>query len=535
MIRFILLLFCILGATITPAMAQVTATVSQNPVYVGHPFTFQVSVNAALPASDFDSSKLMQPHVIVGQTSTSRQLSDINGKTTRQTQWVTTLLVQRTGDYIIPALTIAGNKTQPIKLHAINATNQHLIQQQVHVETKLAQTRGWVGQSILYTAKILVASNLDNANFKGPHSQGASFIQVGQDQQKSEIINGKRYQTLTRHWLITPQKTGLLTVQGPRLTGSIGVPDPVFGMTEQPIDVQGNTLKIHIMPKPAGFKTPWLAANHITISDSITPKTQHYKAGEAITRTITITAEGAGLSQLPPLKINYPDQLRVYPDKPKAHLFIKDGKIYAQKVYSFAMIPMHAGNISIPGKTITWWNIGDEVTQYSKIPALNLSIIANSNSTVSASHPTQPTIKLPNENQPTSSHFRSWFFAGLWILTIIGWVIREWFSHRARTLDDLSLAEQTVEENEWKAFTKAAQSNQLKLAEKYLRQWVHTNPSFQLIMQPLLDELAQLAWHPRSEATKWDGLVFLHRVTQLKRAQSTSKKDQKDKLPPLNL
>ncbi|CAG9001560.1 MAG: hypothetical protein CENE_03583 [Candidatus Celerinatantimonas neptuna] len=533
MIRFILLFFSILGASIAPAMANVIATVSQNPIYVGHPFTLQVSVNAALPASDFDSAKLMQPHIIVGQTSTSRQMSDINGKTTRQTQWVTTLLIRKAGNYVIPALTIAGGQTQPIKLHAINATNKNLIQQQVHVETKIAQKRGWIGQSILYTAKILVASSLNNANFDGPHSQEASFIQVGQDQQKSEIINGKRYQVLTRHWLITPKQTGLLTIQGPRLTGIAGVPDPVFGITEQPVDVQGKTLRLQIMPKPAGFKTSWLAANHLTISDSIRPKTRHYKAGEAITRTITLTAEGAGLNQLPSLDIQYPAQLRVYPDKPKKHLFIKDGKIYAQKVYSFAIIPMHAGNISIPGKTITWWNIPDESRQYSKIPAVKLSVIANSNRAIKTTQST-PSISQPQETQTPNSHNWSWLFAGLWVLTTIGWIIREGSLHRTRNDNNGIQREHESEENTWKAFTQAAQSNQLQLSEKYLRQWVQSHPTYQQVMKLLLDELARLAWHPNSETMTWNGLEFLHRATQLKKGASSNHNGHKHELPPLN-
>lgn len=545
MIRYIVFAFIFFAATAQAANQDVSATVSQNPVYVGKAFTLTLTANASLSSSEFDRSKLLHHGFIVGSTSTSRQIDSINGKITRQTQWVTTLLARKAGDYTIPALSIAGNLTQPIHIKAVAYHGQNATQQQVLVQTKLLAQSAWVGQSLLYEAKVLVATSLSNADFASPTADNATIKQVGKDQQQTEIINGKRYRTLTRRWLITPEKVGELTIKGPELTGSAGVIDPSFGMSQEPVDVTGASQRIDVQAIPNGFTQPWLSAQKVTIDDQLSPKNTDPKVGQAITRTITITAQNADLSQLPQIKFDYPAGLRVYPEKPVDHLFIKDNHFYAQRRYSIAIIPTHSGTFNIKGSSLTWWNIDDASVQYSKIKPITLDVTNSSGAAPSQAkneppHQTDKKISTSKTKGPSPSNGHSsnlWLW--IWIATCLIWAGRELWGRYFKKSSPPKLMPQSEHEapeqiDSWQKFATAAKACQSKQAEHALRQWlVHQDSGMQERLKPLLAELAAMAWHPDNSEEPWDGVSYLERVNKAKR-QSASTKRSKTQLPPLN-
>ncbi|MFM2483232.1 BatD family protein [Celerinatantimonas sp. YJH-8] len=534
MIRFIrIAIFIILSCLSAQVWAKVTATVSQNPVYAGRPFTLEITANASLDASAFNRAKLMQPQFVVGQTSTGRNISDINGVTTRQTQWVTTLLVRQPGTYTIPAFNVGGSFTQPIQLQVLADTGQPIQQQYVKLETAITQKNAWENQPLLYTAKILIGTTLSDGNFSPPSAEHADVEQIGKDQQQIEIINGQRYQTLIRHWLITPHQPGPFTIKSPELTGNAGIPSDTFGMTEYPVTVQGKDQSIQVQAMPKGFKIPWLAASHLTLSDQISPKRDQYQPGQAITRTITLTAEQAGLKQLPQLQFHYPAGLRIYPEKPKDHLFIKDGKVYAQRTYTIAMIPEHSGSLKIDAQTLHWWNIDDQTRQSTTIPEIRLNIAE----TPHHSAATAPIDTLPSEpTSPTETSFWGYMGYALWLITLLIWLFREWSLRRKTHDKPITTGQQDTipHDSSWRTFEKAAQSNQAIPAETALREWLAEHPEFQPLLSTLLNELAQIAWSSK-QTLNWDGLEFLHRINQiLKSTPATVHHKAKTQLPSLN-
>lgn len=543
MIRYIIFAFIFFVATAQAASQNVSATISQNPVYTGKAFTLTITANASLSSSEFDRSKLLHHGFIVGSTSTSRQIDSINGQVIRQTQWVTTLLVRNPGDYTIPALSIAGNPTQPIHFKAIAYQGQNNLKQQVQVQvqTHLLASSAWVGQSLLYKAKVLVATSLSHANFDPPTADNATIKQVGKDQQKTETIGGVRYQTLTRYWLITPEKSGELTINGPELSGSAGVIDPTFGMSLEPFDIIGPSREIKVQAIPKGFQQPWLGAQKVTIDDQLSPNNTSTTVGQAVTRTITITAQGAGLTQLPKLKFNYPSGLRTYPEKPIDHLFIKDDHFYAQRRYTIAIIPTHSGTYTIQSPSLTWWNTNDEVVQYSKIKPVTLHVATQAGiSSSNGNTPATPTLAQNSNEASQSANQHSNLWLWIWIVTCLIWVSRELLGyylgkksvpHQLKPQPEENNTEQS---SSWHRFENAAKACQSKQAEHALRQWLaHQDRLTQERLKPLLAELAAMAWHPDNGEEPWDGVSYLERINKAKR-QGASTKHQKGELPPLN-
>lgn len=534
MIRFILLTASIiLGIVSGPVWAKVTATVSQNPVYAGQPFTLEITANASLARDDFDRSKLQQPGFVVGQTSTGRRLSNINGKTTRQTQWVTTLLIRKPGTYTIPGFNIDGNMTQPIKLRVIADNGQPTSQQYVKLQTTIDRHAAWQGQPLLYTAKILVGTSLDDANFDPPTAENAQLKQIGKDEQDVEVINGQRYRTLTRRWQITPKEPGELTIKSPVLTGEAGTPNSMFGMTSRPIKATGDDITLRVQKPPKGFSLPWLAASKVTLNDSITPQASEYKPGEAITRTITLTAEEAGLEQLPTLKFNYPKGIRSYPEQPKDHLFVKDGKTYAQRTYTIAIIPEHPGHFKIAKQEVEWWDINELTHRHTTVPEIEFTVAGATTS--APQQPTRPQ-SMPSAGSPPHSSFPllGWLGYTLWLLTVILWLLREWRRKRIASPVAVGPSHNSPTGNEWKLVEVACQNADPAKAEHALRDYQHAHREQASILAPFIEELGALVWSAQSSG-QWDHHEFLGRLKQALAAQtkSTDSKN-RNELPKLN-
>ena len=174
------------------ATTKVTASVSQNPVAVGQAFTLEIVADDTLAASEFDSSVLLRQKFVVGSTSTSRQHTSINGESSTQTRWTTTLLVREEGNYLIPSFNIGGQNTTPIQLKAKTIAAIEPSKDQVRMEVSLDNAEVYIGQPVTYTAKIWVANSLDQANIIAPSMLGAKIEKLGDDKHDLEIIDGKR-------------------------------------------------------------------------------------------------------------------------------------------------------------------------------------------------------------------------------------------------------------------------------------------------------------------------------------------------------
>jgi hypothetical protein len=62
---------------------------------------------------------------------------------------------------------------------------------------------------LYYEIKIYFKGELQRGNLSKPDLDGAEIEQVGKDIENSEIVNGERYQTITRRYSVVPQKVAV--------------------------------------------------------------------------------------------------------------------------------------------------------------------------------------------------------------------------------------------------------------------------------------------------------------------------------------
>jgi hypothetical protein len=521
--KFILTLFVAL-VPVGQAMSQVIATVSQNPAYAGQPFTLDVSADEDLPVTAFDASKLFQQKFVVGSTSINRNLSSINGKTTRQTKWTTTLMASEPGEYTIPALTINGEQTAPIKLNITAEPALPQDQQEVKLSVSIDRKSAYIQEPVIYTAELLVGSSLKDPELVSPRAQDALIEKLGDDRQDNDIIQGKRYLKITRQWLITPNQPGPLEILGPHLTGRALITNPYGRTISSKINLKGETKILDVKPQPAGFPGTWLAAQDLVVNEVIEPNQTSYAQGQAFTRTLTLTIAGVTETQLPELTLDYGDDFRVYQDQIKDKTIVKDGHFFAQRVVSLAIIPITSGTLTLPEIRIPWWDLKQDKLAWGGVTSHTISVTPTDN--IMTSTPSSPAQLSTGNNWG----WATLVFAALWLITLVGWGVTLWRRKRIEpVVQDPSTT--PLETHAWQAFKRAAEANQIQLAHRYFSRWIHEASDHNTELARLEDELSESAWRPSDEQS-WDGLSFLHRVMQAKKITTATKKD--SKLPPLN-
>lgn len=521
---FLALFMALFFSHLAHAATEVTASVSHNPVAEGQPFTLNIEANSNLPANAFDPQLLLRQGFVVGNTSTGRRQTTINGVSTTSTTWTTTLMARTAGDYTIPAFEVGDGRTKAIQLRVKQGDVQQ--QQEIRLESSLDRRTVYIGQPAVYSTKVWVASNLEQANIIPPSMLGASFETLGEDQQEMEIVDGKRYRTLTRRWLLTAEQAGSFNISGTRLSG---ITSDRYGRS-LPVDVVADTLAIEVKPIPDGAMLNWLPSTDVFLNDELQPEQSRYQQGEAFTRRITLNIAGITEEQLPDISLDYGDDFRVYPEPYQDKTVVQDGIVFAQRVLSAAIIPSRSGELTLPGWQLDWWNVEQDEAMLAELPSKQIEVDASRVNTLALP---EPAIS-PSGNTPAAQRQHSWLtwlFGLAWLTTAFLWL---WHSRRTpkQVVESEDETSPTLNHSPaWQAFEKACQRDNAHQAEYQLRRYLQAEPNQEL--EKVLEELSQQLWSPLKDdvSDKPDLLALLQRCQQV-RTQAASSKTQV--LPPLN-
>ena len=390
------------------AFAQLTATVDKNPALQGEAITLEVTADARVSADAINFRVLEQDFtVMVPSVSTSTQI--INGQASQSTSWKVVLLPKKAGTFTIPAFTVQNQSTQPISLQIIEGLpgKDNNANRELFLQTSFEQTRLYVQQLGYYQVTIYFNGDLQRGSLSEPVMDNANIVQVGQDVEGSELVNGIRYRTITRRYAVTPQRSGTFTISPPTFSGEMIDRDSArynyFARTKTVVQ-QGQALEVTVSPIPDNFPGNWLVAGLVTLTEEWTPDLTKVKQGEPITRIITLSAVDVADNQLPELNQNYPDSIRVYQEQPQAKSAERNGRLVAQKIFTSAVIANASGEISLPEISLPWWNSQTNQLDYARLPARTLQVEADKTTSTQTTQPAPNNeAAVPNTTQITSA------------------------------------------------------------------------------------------------------------------------------------
>lgn len=361
-------------ACIAPAQAATRAWLDRERIGVGETTTLNIETDQA-GARMPDFSALAPDFVLSGHSSTRGSEPVAGGGHRPRVLFAVALQPRREGLLTVPALRVGAESTAPLVLTVLpDATAPARAGEPVFIEAEADTDAPWVQQSVGYTLRLYYATPLVSGQLDQPVPDGAAVHRVGSDVQYSREIAGRRYTVVERRFVLVPERSGTLVVPGARFegTGVGGFFDDMFGGGRRALRAQGPSRVLQVQPVPASAPQPWLPLQSMQLRYLATP--QELRAGEATTVDVELVADGAAASQLPELRLPPVDGAQVFPEPPQVDELFERGRPRTRVTRRFAVVPVQAGPLRLPGLRQAWWDVDAGVERTAALPDLHLEV-----------------------------------------------------------------------------------------------------------------------------------------------------------------
>lgn len=478
--RILALFICLATSVANAQVTQVNAAVDKNPAMADESIVLTVTAIGDADRNDFDPSVLADDFV-VGRTSVSSQTRMVNFQTTSSVTWTTILIPRKQGTFTIPSFDVDGQQTQPIVVRIIPpAASGQGQARDIFVTAELDRQQSYIQQQIKYTVKIHIGAELQRGSLGAPVLENADIKPLGEDKNYTDIIDGHRYRIIERSFAIIPQSSGKVTIKGTLFEGEIvDSRRQTFGYFNQtkPINRIAPDIELDVLPIPSGYSDHWLPSEFVQLNEEWQPALDELKAGEPVTRTLTLTALGVLEEQLPDIKGSYPPDFKTYPDQATTASVVKDKTLIVQRVENIAVIPSREGLFVLPEVVVPWFNVGSKQTQYARIPARSIKVVQGDISTQANITPPIGEIAAPaanttplqvQDNKSVATEVQtieiksfwslsSWLILALWLLTILLW----WYTSTKRIQPHKKdMATSSTEQQHWSMLVNALKTNE---------------------------------------------------------------------------
>ncbi|WBX92114.1 BatD family protein [Pseudoxanthomonas mexicana] len=412
-------------------LAATRAWLEQPQVTLGQAVTLNVETDAVSATPDL--TPLMRDFEVEGQ-SDSRSVRMVNGRMSASTTFSLTLRPRRAGTLAIPTLQVGNERTAPLTLEvSARATARAASNGLVFVETEVDDPNPYVQQSVGVTVRLYYATPLVSGQLDLDPPDGALLQRVGEIVQSSREIDGRRYSTAERRFLLVPERSGALILPGARFEGrgAGGWMDDLLGGNSRQVTITGAPRTLQVRPQPAGAPQPWLPVRDLRMRYTAVP--QQLRTGEAGTLTIETTVVGATQAQLPELPMPSIPGAQVFAEPPQFDERFVGGTPQVTLTHRYSVVPSQAGTLVVPGTAMAWWDVRAGAARRATLPDLTLPVVVGTGSSSSvpvagaargaAMLPAGPDddILLEGERR-VPSHLWPWLAAGfavLWLITLL--------------------------------------------------------------------------------------------------------------------
>ena len=513
--RRILVLAALLacGASLS-AQAAITASLDRNQIASGETVRLLLQHDGSTDSQP-DLGPLKRDFDVLGSSSGS-SVQIINGHMSSQAQVNIELAPSHDGKIPIPPLQWDGQQSPALELTVGGTSGAGPQGAEVPADASpafltatLDQKQPYVQAAVVLTVRLYAGEPLYQASLDLPASSGVLVKQLGKDSQTSESRNGRSYQVVERKYLLFPQRSGKLSLEGPVLDAQVpdtGSDDPFFGSVfghlplagmmnaTRPLHLHAKPIELNVLPRPASATgANWLPAQKVTLAETWRPDVATMHVGEPLTRHLHIAALGLTGAQLPDLGalMSVPDGIKAYPDQSRVEDNPQGDTVFGSRDQDVALIASRPGHYALPALRLYWWDTAHNAQREVVLPARNLDILPAAGAAGAAppqpANP-QPSIRSQPDLQTTAPEPAAkaayappwqWISLGLgllWLGTVLAW----WLSRRRtqptspRKTAERKPPAEIHASGEFKAFKRACRDNDPLAARQHLLAWAGT-------------------------------------------------------------
>jgi hypothetical protein len=452
----LLTLLTLLCGPVLAATIQVSP--DRNPVRLDETFNLVFSAEGS-PDDEPDFRPLQESFEILSQSQGS-QMSIVNGRFSRKTEWTLTVTAKRAGTLTIPAIAFGRDRSAPASITvedapaASSSGGDRTAGEDVMLEVEVEPRDPYVQAQVRYTARVLLRVDLAGADLGEPNPPDALIQRLGEDKRYTTTRDGLQYTVIERKYALFPQKSGAVRIEPLHLEARIAAAgrsrfNSFFNRPTRIARFESEAVELAVRPAPASFPDKhWLPAEQVRLEENWSQDPTQLKAGEPVTRTLTVKADGATVGVLPELGVAPEDAaLKHYPDQPALNEDKTPGGVNASRQEKIALIPGKPGRYRLPAIEIPWWNTRDDRLEFARLPARVLTVAAGASQAPAESPPASaptPTAEsepapatvspaIPSPASSDAAWANVWFWLAVfcalgWSVTLLIW----WVSRRAQ-------------------------------------------------------------------------------------------------------
>lgn len=545
-VRLFLYLFLLFAAG---ANAAVTASIDRADVDLNESFTLEITTDLNIDAQPDVS--VLDEDFFVGPASQLSNTTIINGQIRRSKTWSYVLMPRRAGQLTIPPIGIGGEFSNPLIVDISEPSYAPPGEAEVFVTTEVDSPETYVQAQVLLTVKIYRSVAVRQPALRDPAVSGAEVLLelAGDDRSYEAVIGGTLYGVIERVIAIYPQESGEIQLSPARFEARVLRDGRITG--RKIFESEPLTVTVLPMPAPpAQFPNAnWLPARELTLTEDWSQQGNELKAGEPLTRRISISALGQLETQIPAIATPTTDGISVYPDKPELSRRIEPGGIRGIRQDQYALIGVRAGEVQLPALEIPWWNTTSKEWQIATLPARTLTIIGGEEPEIAAPVPASSDTNTATAVTTVTVHSEFWrrvseALAVILLLTVAAW----WWSSRSPRAPRTPREPAVIPIHKRQAaLLKKARAAALAADAAAVRaalidwgqlQWPENAPRSvgviaDRVSSPLADELRALSRQSYGpESVDWDGTALAQALRSFA-ILSQQQGDDEDLLPPL--
>ncbi len=378
------------------AAGEFTASVNSPHVHLHESFSLTLTLKDISPKGAPAVSAL-KDHFVIHSQQQSANTTISNGKISSSITWKLSLTPKVEGAVEIPSITVETAdgplSTQPISLAVVkDPAPQSNADSSMNMITKVSNASPYNNEPFVYTALLTSKIPLYHVQIQKMQVEDAIVELLEEPKLEEKIIDGILHYAAEFNYLITPLKTGELTIPSIAIQGVIPQKnkkqlssifdddfDP-FSMMQgfgraKPFTATTEKIQLEIQP-PVPELSPWLPAKALRLEE-IWPADQTLRVGEPFSRGVVIRAEGLKASQLPHLEEmqGQSASFKIYADKPEEEEKIVQGAIHSLRKEHYTLIPQQPGSCVLPEISISWWDSSKKEARTSILPARTVHIL----------------------------------------------------------------------------------------------------------------------------------------------------------------
>jgi hypothetical protein len=403
-----------------------------------------------------------------------------------------------------------------------------------------------VGQPVRLEVDVLVPNYFTGApDFPSFELDGA-IVTLSEDRPAhlNERIKGVAYAGIGRFYVIYPEQPTEFNLPPVQISVPYALNPPETARATLPLP----PLRFRaVLPPEARGLDYFLPTSQLKIRQTWSGPLNQIRAGDSLTRTVTVTAEKMQAMLIPPVPLDAPEGVRVYPREP--HVDDQKSEIgeFLQGVRAekASYLFTKAGDYTLPAIEVTWWDLSSRKLTSSKIPATTIHV--SESSAYVSELPPQPENTAPVQApRHTWRRYRPFLIASciaLAVVALLAWAVRRWGSQVASSYRALKARRQNSEGHYWHSFKQACHQNNARRSYALLLAWLSraharvTLDGFQrLIGDRELDKqiayLSEKQFRSPSNA-QWKGKPLYAAIAKHRRATYAIRRTASH-LPPLN-